>query len=400
MGFDAVWISPVIENTPGGYHGYWAQNIYAPNSFFGTADDLSNLSKSLHSRDMYLMVDVVANHMGYASDPSTFVPFNQQSDFHTCNGCPSQCTITNFDPSTGYPQMEYCRLAGLWDIDTDNAAIANVQYAWIKNLTTTYNVDGLRIDTIPYVYNDFWQKFIDSAGMYAVGEIFNGDTQWVGSFQQGQGPLPGVLSYPMFFTLRQVFAQQQSMNNIQTQVQSYQQYIPDPSLVGTFIDNHDNPRFLTLRNDLVAYQAALTYVLYSEGIPIIYYGTEAALDASNGPREILWPTGYNLNSEMAQFLTTVVTFRKKAQVWQYPQIQRYSDDSFYAFTRGDTFVALTNVGNGGASQQRTITYHPYTDGTKLCNLFFPDSDCVTVENGQFQVYLANGQSKIYSPLLN
>jgi len=39
MGFDAIWISPVIKNTPGGYHGYWAEDLYTINSFFGTSDD-------------------------------------------------------------------------------------------------------------------------------------------------------------------------------------------------------------------------------------------------------------------------------------------------------------------------------------------------------------------------
>ena len=29
LGFDAIWISPVIENTPNGYHGYWAKNLSA-----------------------------------------------------------------------------------------------------------------------------------------------------------------------------------------------------------------------------------------------------------------------------------------------------------------------------------------------------------------------------------
>lgn len=33
------------------------------NANYGTADDLLALSVALHDRDMYLMVDVVANHM-------------------------------------------------------------------------------------------------------------------------------------------------------------------------------------------------------------------------------------------------------------------------------------------------------------------------------------------------
>jgi len=35
LGFDAIWISPVIDNTDGGYHGYWARNWQKINDHFG-----------------------------------------------------------------------------------------------------------------------------------------------------------------------------------------------------------------------------------------------------------------------------------------------------------------------------------------------------------------------------
>ena len=35
LGFDGIWISPIVENTQNGYHGYWAKNIYNINPYFG-----------------------------------------------------------------------------------------------------------------------------------------------------------------------------------------------------------------------------------------------------------------------------------------------------------------------------------------------------------------------------
>lgn len=64
MGFDAIWISPVVDNTEGGYHGYWARNWNKLNSNFGSEEDLKSLVKACHDRDMFVMVDVVANHVG------------------------------------------------------------------------------------------------------------------------------------------------------------------------------------------------------------------------------------------------------------------------------------------------------------------------------------------------
>lgn len=80
MGFDAVYISPVIENLEGNtaygeaYHGYWPQNLYAVNEHFGTEDDLLALSEELHKRDMYFMVDVVINDMGFATKEQILPP--------------------------------------------------------------------------------------------------------------------------------------------------------------------------------------------------------------------------------------------------------------------------------------------------------------------------------------
>ena len=89
LGFDAIWISPVVTNVPWswhsmtGYHGYWAYNKYTINSHFGTENDLINLANLLHSNkyNAYLMIDVVANHMGPPlngnyNNMTGYIPFN------------------------------------------------------------------------------------------------------------------------------------------------------------------------------------------------------------------------------------------------------------------------------------------------------------------------------------
>ena len=64
MGFDAIWISPMVTNTPNGYHGYWLKDLYGFNPNFGTESDLKALIQDCHSRNMFIMLDVVCNHVG------------------------------------------------------------------------------------------------------------------------------------------------------------------------------------------------------------------------------------------------------------------------------------------------------------------------------------------------
>jgi alpha-amylase len=83
MGFDAIWISPIVANTPGGYHGYWAQNLSLVNPHFGSAESLAALVSAAHARGMWVMLDVVANHMGIAPFAS-LSPFDSGTYYHDC----------------------------------------------------------------------------------------------------------------------------------------------------------------------------------------------------------------------------------------------------------------------------------------------------------------------------
>lgn len=84
MGFDAIWISPVVDNSAGGYHGYWARNWNAINSNFGTADELKAFVSAAHAKGIWVMVDVVANHVApIGSDFSQITPYNQSEHYHS-----------------------------------------------------------------------------------------------------------------------------------------------------------------------------------------------------------------------------------------------------------------------------------------------------------------------------
>jgi alpha-amylase len=92
LGFNAIWISPVPDNYPNAFHGYAAKNMEKINNFFGGEQALHDLVSACHARgtnslafpafsrpklsilifpiftfycsDIWVMVDVVANHMG------------------------------------------------------------------------------------------------------------------------------------------------------------------------------------------------------------------------------------------------------------------------------------------------------------------------------------------------
>eukprot|EP00298_Acanthocystis_sp_HF-20_P007586 c17147_g1_i1.p1 GENE.c17147_g1_i1~~c17147_g1_i1.p1 ORF type:complete len:479 (+),score=172.01 c17147_g1_i1:33-1439(+) len=397
LGFDAIWISPIVSNFGNGYHGYWAQDFYGINYHFGSAQDLKNLVAAAHSKGMYVMVDVVANHAGIPPnyDFSQVNPFNQGYHYHGCGGvCPGSCNIENWSYQE---QVEVCRLAGLPDLDQSNSYVRDTLKSWIQEIVSEYQFDGVRVDTVPEVDKSFWQEFQQSAGVYAIGEVFNGDANYVAPYQGGA--LDSVLSYPMFFALRNVFAYRNTdMSALSNLFKQYNSVFKDPTILGTFVDNHDNARFLSLNNDYSLYKNALAYVIFARGIPILYYGSEQGYSGGNDPncREPLWYSQYSQTSNLYEFIALAMKVRKQFQVWNSDHVEQTIQSQLYSFSRGNLFIALTNKGQGN-NYQTTVYQHPFNQGTRVCSLI-NTNDCPTVDSNRgLVVSIQNGQPNFYAP---
>ena len=65
MGFDAIWISPPLKNRQDSFHGYHIIDINSINEHFGTAQDLKDLIKACHDKDIWVILDAVPNHMAW-----------------------------------------------------------------------------------------------------------------------------------------------------------------------------------------------------------------------------------------------------------------------------------------------------------------------------------------------
>ena len=65
------------------------------------------------------------------------------------------------------------------------------------------------------------------------------------------------------------------------------------------------------------------------------------------------------NSEMYKFIATINEARKKYQIWNQAQVERYADYELFAYSRGKMLVFLTNKVSGTVS--KFISYHPFSN---------------------------------------
>ena len=253
MGFDAIWISPIVKNTEGSYHGYHLTNLYELNEHFGSEEDLKELISECHKRNIWVMVDVVANHVGpVGTDYSKITPFNRAEHYHDI------CQIVDWNNQW---QVENCRLCDLPDLRQENEWVTNKLCEWIHDIVQKYDFDGIRIDTIMEVPKWFWDKFTSAAGVFQIGEAFNGNPSYVAGYQ---GHVGSVFNYPLYYAIKDSFCG--SMRNLENYWYNTRKYFPDPTILGVFVENHDNPRFLNMCGDRKKFKNASIFSLFFEGI--------------------------------------------------------------------------------------------------------------------------------------
>ncbi|KAL8725911.1 MAG: hypothetical protein Q9181_006239 [Wetmoreana brouardii] len=372
MGFTAVWISPVtaqMDTAEGqAYHGYWQQNLYALNPRFGSNGDLQALSSALHARDMYLMLDVVANHYGWAGNSSTvaykgLVPFNDVKYFH------SYCPITRDDYLSNQTAVEQCWLGNsivsLPDVNTENLFVIETYNNWIKSLVTVFGVDGLRIDTVKHVQKSFWPGFQSAAGVFTLGEVFDGDAAYTCPYQQ---QLEGLLNYPLYYPMIRAFqGSDGDMSSLSSAISTIQRACRDPTMLGTFSENHDNARFLSHTNDLHLNMNVITFTILSGGIPIIYQGQEQGFSGGNDPanREALWTSSFPTKTALYSLIASVNQIRNH-EVFSFPNYLTsptsviYTDEHDIALRKGHIVSLFSNIGVNGTAYNVTLTRHGFT----------------------------------------
>lgn len=91
LGFTAVWITPVVENTSGyDYHGYHASDFSKVDKRYESEDvDFQTLIDAAHARGMKIILDIVLNHTGNFGERNLCPLFTRdwsadQSDVDAC----------------------------------------------------------------------------------------------------------------------------------------------------------------------------------------------------------------------------------------------------------------------------------------------------------------------------
>lgn len=398
LGATALWITPPVAHQwwdpavgYGGYHGYWATDFTAVDPHFGTLDDYRALSRALHGRGMYLVQDIVLNHVGNffryprewsADDPARGWTRNVDAQGR---GAPVQPPFDRNDPTdpaqraqaiyhwtppirdnTDRAQELRFQLADLDDLNTSNPQVRDAlrrSYAhWIREA----GVDAFRVDTAFYVEPEFLDDFVyggdDAApGVLAVaratgreafhvfGEGFGIDPPYqdrkarkIARYMDGvAGSMPAMINFPLYGSAQDVFARGAPTAVLGHRIRSMLALHPRVHWMPTFVDNHDVDRFLA-GGDAAGLRQALLMLMTLPGIPTIYYGTEQGFTR---PRESMFGAGWGSGGRDR--------FDADAPLYRYLQSAIALRRAHRMFSRGTPEVLHENAAGPGAIAWRT-----------------------------------------------
>lgn len=309
LGMRAIWISPVVRNVNGEFHGFAATDFNEIDPHWGSLADLRAFIDAAHARGIYVIIDVVQNHCGDritsndggwpSYNPSGYSlrwinnnrkhapPFDDLSRFY------------NYGQIDNFNDPDQVLLGDFFSLDGINTELPSVRQDMItifNALVAATDCDGFRVDTARHVEMDFWETFLPAIESYtdSIGKtnfiVFA--EAWLGSDTDlapftATNRFNSLLHFPLRNTMEDVFIWGNATENLTSRLNNLDLYSPTArQQLVQFLDNHDMPRYLSgekLNGNAALLEVALGFLYTSGRVPAMYYGTEQEFNGGGDP---------------------------------------------------------------------------------------------------------------------
>ena len=314
LGVNAIWLCPCYKS-PNDDNGYDIADYRDIMDEFGTMDDMRELIRQMHARDMKLIMDLVPNHTstshqwfqesrkGRNNPYSDFyywfdeIPNDWQSVFRGC--------AYEYDELRGQYYLHSYAVSQA-DLNWENPAVVRAMQD-VVDFWVDMGVDGFRIDVIDQISKDFetgrncfgprLHEFIHAlfgrektAHLFTVGECWAGDIEEINRHCAAErNELSTLFQFDHLDAGRveKFTPKADSLKTVRDILVKWQEQTAQHDLLHSlFTDNHDNaPLISRIANDTdrryesACCLAAMTYLL--KGVPFVFQGQEYGLASAH-----------------------------------------------------------------------------------------------------------------------
>jgi glycosidase len=358
LGINAIYFNPIFQASSN--HRYNISDYYKIDPKLGNVDDFRALLDAAHQNGIRIVIDGVFNHCGRG-----FFAFNDilengshspYLDWFHLNNVPPDA----YSPGDADDYQAWWNFKSLPKFNTDNPQvrkyILDIARYWIG-----LGADGWRLD-VPNEIDDpvFWEEFratvkSENPDAYLVGEIWDGDPDWV-----GPGKFDGLMNYPVREGLIEFLLEKKTADDfssiIDRQLNQYAQ--ENVSAMYNLLGSHDTKRIKTILkgNQQKLFMAYLFHFAFP-GSPAIYYGDEVGLEGGKDPdcRKAFPWDDKEWDRDLRQLIQQLIAIRKNNPALRrgsYQEVLKDPEQGLYGFIRVLGRESLLVILNASGSRQQ------------------------------------------------
>lgn len=332
LGVSGVWIPPCCKSTSPYDVGYGVYDLFDLGEFdqkggvptkYGDKASLIRAIDALHAQGLKVYADVVLNHKAAADETQEVTvvkvdPMDRRSvisepfkiDAWTRFNFPGRqgkysefiwnwehFSAIDFDQKTGqtaiykivaqnkdfshdvdeeFGNFDYLMFA---NIDYSHPAVIEETIRWGKWITNELRLDGMRLDAVKHIDENFMENFVRSIRegldrpFFAVGEYWRGDPDRLRSYLSDVNYHMTLFDVPLHFNLFDA-SRQGGGYDLRT-ILGDALVSFNPMNVVTFVDNHDSQHRQSLESFIEEWFKQIAYsiiLLRKDGYPCLFYG--------------------------------------------------------------------------------------------------------------------------------
>lgn len=390
MGFTAIMLSLIFDNEETAYHGFWIMDHYKTEKQFGTIEEFKTLVKEAHKRDMKVILDFDVNHV--SPNHPWLNDEEKKNWFHEIN-----------EGNHSKQELENGLVDGLPNLKQENPEVKDYLIDVAKWWITETNIDGYHLNAVNNVPKSFTTELVKEVKgindqFYLLGDVSSNDPSVIAQYEETG--IDGFINYPLLESLRPAFEQvDNSSDKLFTVEEKMNSIYRNPYLMGNLLDNQHIVRFThdaITRNQHPGprWKLALTYLYTTPGIPIVYYGSEIALDGGEGldnHRQM----DFRTDKELIDYITKLGDLRKTLPSLTRGTFEKLSEENgmaVYKRTYQDETTVIA-VNNTSKSQSVVISTEQLADDMELRGLLA--GDLVRSDKGEYTLFLDREEAEVY-----
>ncbi|GGK07178.1 hypothetical protein GCM10007063_32070 [Lentibacillus kapialis] len=379
MGYTTLVLSPIMENSAGGYHGYWIEDFYQVEDQFGTMADLQELVKEAHANDIKIVLEFVTNYV---------------SENHSMTNNPDKRDwIRKSSDKKSFRWQEHTAKLNQSNPEVQDFLTKVADY-WIEET----NIDGYRFhgaDKANQAFLDELTAHIRSNNpeFYLLGNIMD-EESYNGSLTEDTA-LQAVENHALNEPMTKVFAK--AGTPLTSIYDTWQSTGEQDGL--SYLDTKYTARFTQKfqkngRNNVTAWKLALTYLYTAPGAPLVYQGSEIPMGGNSFPENQQMIKWNSSDDELQKFTDRIGSLRSEFPALQHGDYEQVdSSGAMSVFKRSyedeTVFIAINND-----TESQDVLLNSVASGKQLKGLL-GDNLVRENENGKYRVGLPRETAEVY-----